>query len=224
MYMRVLLIEDDRDLSRVLKKGLEEEGYSVDVSYDGVDGLYMAGEIAYDAIILDVMLPGLDGVSVLSELRRKGVLTPIMMLTARGRLDDKVRGLDSGADDYLTKPFEFDELLARLRALIRRRRPVGSSVLRIHDLEIDTARKEVKRDGRPIGLTPKEYALLEYLAFNKNTALSRRQITEHIYDESFDLDSNIIDVFINNLRRKIDRDHPKKLIHTVRGYGYMLRE
>jgi DNA-binding response OmpR family regulator len=224
MYMRILIIEDDIHLSRVLKKGLEEEGYSVDLSYDGADGLYMAVEIAYDAIILDVMLPELDGVSVLSELRRKGVLTPVMMLTARGRLDDKVRGLDSGADDYLTKPFEFEELLARLRALIRRRKPIGSSILRVHDLEIDMAKKAVKRNGKPISLTPKEYLLLEYLALNKNSVLSRSQITEHIYDDSFDLDSNIIDVFINGLRKKVDRDHPRKLIHTVRGYGYMLRE
>lgn len=222
--MRILLIEDDRDLSQVLKKGLDEEGYSVDASYDGIEGLYMAEEIAYDGIILDLMIPGIDGLSLLSKLRKKGIMTPVMILTAKDRVDEKVKGLDTGADDYITKPFEFNELLARLRALIRRNRGITSSILEIHDLQINTAMKEVKRHGKRIYLTPKEYAILEFLAFNKNTVLTRTMITEHIYDESFDKDSNVIDVFINSLRKKIDHGYTKQLIHTVRGHGYMLKE
>lgn len=222
--MRILLIEDDRDLVRILKKGLEEEGYSIDTSFDGIEGLYMAEEIPYDVIILDLMIPGLDGISLLSKLRGKGNTTPVMILTAKDRLDEKVKGLDTGADDYITKPFEFDELLARLRALIRRNKGLAVPVIEINDLQINTATKEVKRGGKDLHLTPKEYAILEYLALNKNTVLSRTDIIEHIYDESFDRDSNIIDVFINNLRKKIDHGYTKQLIHTVRGHGYMLKE
>lgn len=222
--MRILLIEDDGDLLKVLKKGLEEEGYSVDASYDGIEGLYMAEEIAYDGIILDLMLPGIDGLSLLSKLRKKGIMTPVMILTAKDRLDEKIEGLDTGADDYLTKPFEFNELLARLRALMRRNKGLVSPVLEIHDLQLNTATKEVKRRGKTIHLTPKEYAILEYLAFNKNTVLTRTMITEHVYDESFDKDSNVIDVFINNIRKKVDHGYARQLIHTVRGHGYMLKE
>jgi len=222
--MRILLIEDEKNLATVISKGLEEEGYSVDVSTDGEEGLFMAQEIPHDVIILDIMLPGLDGFSILQSLRSSNILTPVIMLTAKDALEDKIKGLDTGADDYLTKPFEFEELLARLRALLRRKSTHKSAVLKIHDLEINTSTKEVRRSGTEIHLTAKEYALLEYLAYNKNTVLSRTEIIEHIYDHSYDFDSNVIDVFINNLRKKIDRNYSPKLIHTVRGAGYILRE
>ncbi|MFQ5901252.1 MAG: response regulator [Thermodesulfobacteriota bacterium] len=221
--MRILFVEDEEALTHIIKKGLEEEGYSVDVCHDGEEGLYMAEEIPYDGIILDIMLPGIDGLSLLNTLRENGVTTPVLMLTARGALEDKIKGLDTGADDYLTKPFKFGELLARLRAILRRKIPEKRATLKVHDLEIDTGRREARRGGKIIPLTSKEYALLEYLAYNKDSVLSRTEITEHIYNDSFDLDSNIIDVFITTLRRKIDRDHPRKLIHTVRGAGYILK-
>lgn len=222
--MRILLVEDEEYMARILKKGLEEEGYSVDICHDGEEGLYMASEIPYDGIILDIMLPKIDGLSLLNTLRDKDIITPVLMLTARTDLEDKIKGLDIGADDYLTKPFKFAELMARLRAIIRRKTPERRAILKIQDLKIDTASKEVKRKDKSISLTAREYALLEYMAYNKNTVLSRTEITEHIYNDSFDLDSNIIDVFITTLRKKIDKDHPKKLIHTVRGAGYIIRE
>lgn len=222
--MRVLLVEDELDLANIIKKGLEEESYSVDVCYDGEDGLHMAEEIAYDIIILDIMLPKIDGIKVLDIIRTKGIFAPVLMLTAKGALEDKIKGLDTGADDYLTKPFKFRELLARMRALLRRKIPERTAILRAHDLELDTAKKEVKRAGEVVPLTPKEYALLEYLLYNKNTVVSRTRITEHIYNDDFDLYSNVVDVFMTALRKKIDKDHPAKLIHTVRGAGYILRE
>ncbi len=222
--MRILLVEDEEYLARILKKGLEEEGYSVDICHDGEEGLYMASEIPYDGIILDIMLPKLDGLSLLNTIRDKDIITPVLMLTARTDLEDKIKGLDTGADDYLTKPFKFAELMARLRAIIRRKTPERRAILKIQDLEIDTARKEVKRKNKSISLTAREYALLEYMTYNKNTVLSRTEITEHIYNDSFDLDSNVIDVFITTLRKKIDKDHPIQLIHTVRGAGYIIRE
>lgn len=222
--MRLLLVEDEQDLARIVQSGLEEETYSVDVCFDGEEGFFMAESIPYDGIILDILLPKLDGLRFLRRLREKGLSMPVLLLTAKGSLEDKVKGLDTGADDYLVKPFEFAELLARMRALLRRRIPEKSAVLRVQDLEVDKAKREVKRGGKVVSLTAKEYALLEYLLYHKNVVLSRTQITEHIYNDSFDLDSNVIDVFVNNLRKKLDKGHPRKLIHTVWGMGYVLKE
>lgn len=222
--MRILLVEDEAELSAVVKKGLEEAGYSVDAASDGEEGLYMATEYPVDAVILDVMLPKLDGISLLTRLRREGVKIPVIMLTAKDTLSDKIKGLDVGADDYLTKPFEFDELLARLRSLLRRGSEVKEAVIQIADLTIDTASHEVKRGGKVIKLSAREYALLEYLAYRKGSVVTRGEITEHIYDESFDKDSNIIDVYMNYLRGKIDKGFKGKLLHTVRGAGYILKE
>jgi len=220
--MRILLIEDEKNLANIIKKGLQEEGYSVDVAYDGEEGLYMAENLPADVIVLDIMLPKLDGLTILKTIRGKGIKTPVILLTAKDAVLDKIKGLDTGADDYLTKPFEFGELLARIRALFRRIGEQKSPVIIIDDLEINTASHKVKRAGKKIDLSPREYAILEYLAYNKDRVLTRIEITEHIYDESFDLDSNIVDVYINYLRTKIDKDSDKKLIHTIRGTGYML--
>ncbi len=222
--MRILLVEDEKDLANIVRVGLEEESYSVDVCHDGEEGLYMASEVSYDGIILDILLPKIDGIKILETIREKGISTPILLLTAKDTLEDKIAGLDTGADDYLTKPFEFEELLARLRALLRRRTPEKKALLKVHDLELNTSNRGVTRAGKEIILTSKEYVLLEYFVYNKNTVISRIEITEHIYDDSFDLDSNVIDVFINSLRKKIDKNHPVKLIHTVRGAGYILKE
>jgi two-component system, OmpR family, response regulator len=222
--MRILLVEDEKDLAMIIKQGLEEEGYVVDVAHDGEEGLYMAQNFPVDAIILDIMLPLLDGLSVLSALRKKGNMTPVLLLTARDALLDKIKGLDTGADDYLTKPFVFEELLARVRSLLRRKAAVKEAVIRVGDLEINTASHEVKRAGKEITLSAREYALLEYLAYKKDNVVSRTEIVEHIYNEESDMDSNVVDVYINYLRNKIDKDFKKKLIHTVRGAGYMLKE
>lgn len=222
--MRILLVEDEKDLAMIMKQGLEEEGYVVEVAYDGEEGLYMAENYAADVVILDIMLPILDGLSVLTSMRKKGINTPVIMLTARDALIDKIKGLDTGADDYLTKPFVFGELLARVRSLIRRKTTVKEAVIRIADLEIDTASHEVKRGGKPVRLSAKEYALLEYLAYKKNTVVSRSDIVEHIYHEDSDMDSNVVDVYINYLRNKVDKGFDKKLIQTVRGAGYILKE
>ena len=220
--MRIILIEDEKNLSNIIKKGLQEEGYSVDVAYDGEEGLYMAENLPADVIVLDIMLPKLDGLAILKTIRGKGIKTPVVLLTAKDAVFDKIKGLDTGADDYLTKPFEFGELLARIRALLRRIGEQKSPVIIIDDLEINTANHKVKKAGKKIDLSPREYAILEYLAYNKDRVVTRIEITEHIYDESFDLDSNIVDVYINYLRTKIDKDSDKKLIHTIRGTGYML--
>ncbi len=222
--MRILLVEDEKDLSAIIKQGLEEEGYVVDVAHDGEEGLYMAENFPVDAIILDIMLPLLDGLSVLGSLRKKGNMTPVLLLTARDALLDKIKGLDTGADDYLTKPFVFDELLARVRSLLRRKATVKEAVIRVGDLEVNTASHEVKRAGKPVTLSAREYALLEYLAYKKDTVVTRTEIVEHIYSEDSDMDSNVVDVYINYLRNKIDKDFKKKLIHTVRGAGYILKE
>lgn len=221
--MRVLLIEDNRTLVRALQQGLEEEGYAVDVAYDGEEGGFKAETVKYDAIILDLMLPKRDGQSLLQRWRAKGIATHVLVLTARGTLEDKVKGLDLGADDYLTKPFELDELLARLRALVRRGHHVKSPVLRIFDLEMDTAAHSVKRAGQPIHLTPREYSLLEYLAFHKGTVVTRTMIWEHLYDENDESTSNVVDVYIRYLRNKIDKGFDPPLIMTRWGEGYMMR-
>ena len=221
--MRILIVEDEKSLADIIKKGLEEEGYAVDVAYNGEDGLFMAENEASDLIILDIMLPVVDGMTILKKIRKAGMKTPVLMLTAKDTVMDKVSGLDSGADDYLTKPFSFEELLARIRALIRRGSEAKSSIIEIGDLIIDTASHEVKRGGRLISLSAREYALLEYMAINSDKVLTRTSLTEHIYDQDFDLDSNVIDVFINRVRNKIDRDFSRRLIHTIRGAGYMLK-
>lgn len=222
--MRILLVEDEKDLASIVKQGLEEEGYVVDVANDGEEGLYMAENFPADAVILDIMLPVVDGLTVLSTMRRKGIATPVILLTARDALLDKIKGLDTGADDYLTKPFVFEELLARVRSLLRRKATVKEAVIRIADLEINTASHEVKRGGKAVTLSAKEYALLEYLAYRKGSVVTRSEIVEHIYHEDTEMDSNVVDVYINYLRNKIDKDFKPKLIHTVRGAGYMLKE
>ena len=222
--MRILLIEDEKELAAILKKGLEEEGYSVETAHDGEEGLYMVENFAADVIILDIMLPFMDGITLLGKARQGGVKTPVIMLTAKDTLDDKITGLDAGADDYLTKPFEFKELLARIRSLLRRETGQKVAILKIGDLEINSANHEVTRGGRSIPLSAREYNLLEYLAYNRDNVVSRVEITEHIYNEDFDLDSNVIDVYINHLRSKVDKGFKKRLIHTVRGAGYILKE
>ncbi len=221
--MRVLVVEDEQTLANLIKEGLEEENFSVDVAYDGEEGLFLAESEPYDAIILDIMLPKVDGIEILKRIRAKGVKTPVLMLTAKSSIEDKVMGLDSGADDYLTKPFSFEELLARLRAILRRAFGETDNVVKVADLELNLNTHEVKRGGVKIELSSKEYALLEYLVLNKNKLLTRSQISEHIYDYEYDFDSNVIDVMIARLRKKIDKGFDKKLIHTVRGAGYMIK-
>ena len=221
--MRVLVVEDERTLANLIKEGLEEENFSVDVAYDGEEGLFLAENEPYDAIILDIMLPKIDGIEILRRIRDRGVKTPVLMLTAKSSVEDKVLGLDSGADDYLTKPFSFEELLARLRAVIRRAFGETENIVKVADLELNLNTHEVKRGGVKIELSSKEYALLEYLVLNRNKLLTRSQISEHIYDYEYDFDSNVIDVMIARLRKKIDKGFNKKLIHTVRGAGYMIK-
>ncbi len=221
--MRILVVEDETFLADIIRKGLEEEGYAVDVAYNGEEGLFLAESEPSDLIILDIMLPLVDGLTILKTIRRAGIRTPVLLLTARDTVTDKIAGLDSGADDYLTKPFNFEEMLARIRALIRRGSDTRTAVIEIDDLVIDTAARYVSRAGRQVELSAREYALLEYLAIHNNQVLSRTVLSEHLYDYNFDLDSNVIDVFISRLRNKIDRNHDKRLIHTVRGAGYMLK-
>jgi DNA-binding response OmpR family regulator len=221
--VRVLLIEDHKPLVRALRKGLEEEGFAVDTALDGEEGAYKAQTADYDVIILDLMLPKEDGLSLLQRWRRAGMKSHVLVLTARSGIDDKVRGLNLGADDYLTKPFELEELLARLRALVRRGHQIKDPVVRVHDLEIDTATRTVKRGGQSVHLTPREYALLEFLAFHRGKVVTRSMIWEHLYDEHDESTSNVVDVYIRYLRNKIDRDFDQPLILTRWGEGYMLR-
>ncbi len=222
--MRILLVEDDTRIASFVSKGLRENAYAVDAAPDGEQGLYLASINHYDAIILDVMLPVKDGFAVCRELRAGGIKTPILMLTARDAVDDKIFGLDAGADDYLTKPFEFRELLARLRALLRRGAEVRPPKIIVGDLEIDTVSQKVRRGGLEIFLTTKEYALLEYLAREKGKVLGRAAIAEHVWDDNFDAFSNLIDVYIRRLRSKMDEGFDVQLIHTRRGAGYVLEE
>ncbi len=221
--MRILIVEDEKPFAYILKKGLEEEGYAVDVAYNGEDGLFMAANEPSDVIILDIMLPGVDGMTILKTIRRAGVKTPVMMLTAMDTLADKVTGLDGGADEYMTKPVLFEELLARIRALLRRASDTKTSVIEIDGLSIDMATHGVKIDGKDVALSAKEYALLEYMALNRNRVLTRISLSEHLYGHDFDLDSNIIDVFINRLRNKLESGSGRRLIHTMRGAGYVLK-
>lgn len=221
--MRVLLVEDEKSLAKTIKQGLEEEGFIVDMSHDGEEGCFMAKNYPYDALVLDVMLPVMDGFTILAHLRKHGSDIPVLMLTARSGVDDRIKGLNTGADDYLPKPFDFNELLARLRAIIRRKGGSASPVIKIADLEIDQGARAVTRAGQPVALSSKEFNILEYLASRQGKVVSRTELTEHVYDMNFDLDSNVIDVYINYLRRKIDKDFEQKLIHTVRGAGYVLK-
>ncbi len=220
--MRVLLVEDDRRIAGFVAKGLRENAYAVDTASDGEEAVYQASINDYDVIILDVMLPLKDGFAVCRELREAGSTTPILMLTARDAIDDRVCGLDFGADDYLVKPFDFNELLARLRALLRRNFEIRPAKIAVADLEIDAAAQRVWRCGREITLTTKEYALLEYLAREQSRVVGRAEIAEHVWDENFDAFSNLIDVYINRLRSKIDNGFSPSLIHTRRGVGYIL--
>lgn len=221
--MRILVVEDEKKVASFIRRGLEEEGYAVDVAGDGENGLAMALDRVHDLILLDVHLPGRNGFSVLRELRDRKVATPVLLLTVRATIEDKVLGLDSGADDYLTKPFAFQELLARVRALLRRRSEERSALLRVSDLTLDPARRVVHRAGETIELTAKEYALLEYFMRNPGMVLTRTMIAEHVWDYDFDSMTNVIDVYVNYLRKKVDRDREPKLIHTVRGSGYVMK-
>ncbi len=222
--MRILIIEDEKKVAAFIKRGLEQESYAVDVVEDGVEGQHYAEVNEYDAIILDIMLPRKSGLEVLKELKDKGIKAPVLLLTARDTVEDRVKGLNIGADDYLTKPFAFEELLARLRALMRRG-STGAPVLKFADLSLDPATRKATRGDVEVELTVKEYALLEYLLRNPNRVLTRILIAEHVWDQTFDSETNVVDVYINHLRTKIDnKDFPVKLIHTVRGVGYVLKE
>jgi heavy metal response regulator len=221
--MRLLVVEDEQKVAGFIKKGLEEEGYAVDWVSDGHEGLWMALDGVYDLILLDINLPGMDGLEVLRELRKKEIKTPVLLLTVRATIEDKVLGLDTGADDYLTKPFAFQELLARVRALLRRRIEAEPPLLQVADLTLDPARRVVFRGQEKIDLTTKEFALLDYFMRNVGRVLTRTMIAEHVWDYDFDPMTNVIDVYVNYLRKKIDAGREPKLIHTVRGAGYVLQ-
>src|SRR3990167_4105687 len=218
--MRILLVEDERRLSNVIKKGLVEDGFAVDTAFDGEEGQFMAESESYALIILDVMLPKLDGIAVCNNIRKKGHKTPILILTAKSAVEDKVLGLDSGADDYMTKPFSFLELRSRVRALIRRTSRDSTTTLTIADLVVDPLKHTVEREGKNITLTPKEFAILEFLLHHKDEVVTRTMITEHVWDYNFEGMSNVVDVFLANLRKKIGRNSTKQLINTVHGVGY----
>jgi len=224
--MRILVVEDEHRIANTIKKGLEQERYAVDVAYDGVKGYDLGSSEEYDLIILDLMLPGKDGLTICKELRQEQNHTPVLILTARGQIQDKVKGLDSGADDYLTKPFAFEELLARVRALSRRPKSALSSTIVVKDLELDIKSFAVRRSGKPIQLTGKEFSLLEYLMKNAGKILTKDHIISHIWDYDADILPNTVEVYIRNLRSKIDYPfkNKKPLIHTIRGFGYRLEE
>jgi heavy metal response regulator len=223
MPVRLLVVEDESKVASFIKKGLGEEGYAVDLAADGEAGLAMALERVHDLIILDIRLPKMDGLQVLRMLRQDKVTTPVLLLTVRATIEDKVLGLDAGADDYLTKPFAFQELVARVRALLRRRAEAEPAVLRVGDLSLDPARRTVVLGGVKIDLTAREFALLDYFMRNPGRVLTRTMIAEHVWDYSFDTSTNVIDVYVNYLRKKIDAEREPKLLHTVRGVGYMLQ-
>ncbi|HPI93350.1 MAG TPA: response regulator transcription factor [Deltaproteobacteria bacterium] len=222
--MRILVIEDEKKVAEFIRRGLREEGYAVDLARDGDEGLDMAEGAEYDLVLLDIMLPKKDGFRVCEAVRSKGLDMPILMLTARDDVKDKVRGLDAGADDYLTKPFAFEELLARIRALVRKRYQRTDARLKVADLVLDPVMHRVTRNTGEIRLTAKEYALLEYLMLNAGTVVTRTMISEHVWDINFDTFTNVIDVYISYLRKKIDRDSETRLIHTIKGRGYMVKE
>ena len=222
--MKILVVEDEKKVASFIKRGLEEEGFTVELAKDGEEGLKLINDETFDLILMDLMLPKMDGLEVIREMRTQGVRSPVLCLTAKDKVDDIVSGLDSGSDDYLTKPFAFVELIARVRALIRRGSSERGAELTFADLRIDPVSHKVWRSDTEIDLTSKEYSLLEYMMQHPNETLTRSMIAEHVWDYTFDSFTNIIDVYVNYLRKKIDRDFEKKLIHTVRGIGYVLRE
>lgn len=221
--MRVLVIEDETKVGSFIKRALEEESYAVDLCEDGAQGLDLALSGSYDVIVIDLMLPNLPGLEILKRIRREKIHAPVLILTAQSKVDQKVKGLDAGADDYLTKPFAIDELLARVRVLLRRGTTDTPGVLQVEDLMLNPATREVTRGGQRIDLTVKEYALLEYFLRHTGRVLTRPMISEHVWNQDFDTFTNVIDVYVNYLRNKIDRGHTRKLIHTIRGSGYMLK-
>lgn len=222
--MRILVAEDVAKVAQHIRQGLTAEGYSVDVAVDGDEALWLAEIHPYDVLVLDVMMPSKDGFSVVRQLRRKQILTPVLFLTSRAEVEDRVRGLDAGGDDYLTKPFSMAELLARLRALLRRQRPQSSNLLRVADLELDLVSHCAKRGGNQIELTRREFALLEFLMSSSPKPVSKTAIVEHVWDQHFDSQTNVVNVYIKHLRNKVDLPGWKPLLHTVRGVGFALRE
>ena len=222
--MRILLAEDERKVAEHVRAGLVSEGYAVDVAGDGDEAIWLAESNTYDALLLDINMPHKDGITVVRLLRRKGITAPVMFLTARDDIEDKVRGLDAGGDDYLTKPFSIVELLARLRALLRRQRPQATNTVRVADLELDLLSHEARRAGEQIELTRREFALLEFLINASPKPVSKTAIVEHVWDQHFDSETNVVNVYIKMLRRKIDKEGLPPLIHTVRGVGFALRE
>lgn len=222
--MRILLVEDEKRLANFVKKGLEEEYYTLDLAIDGVAGFGLFQTFPYDLIIVDIMLPKMDGFALCQKIRGINTQIPVLMLTARSSVEDRVKGLDTGADDYLVKPFAFSELSARVRALLRRKQPQQSLQLRVGDVVLDSMQHTVTRSGETIDLTPREFALLEYLLRNTGFVVTRTMISEHVWDLSFDSMTNVVDVYINHLRKKLEQKGTKPLIHTVRGVGYTLRE
>lgn len=224
--MRILIIEDERRLANIIKRGLGEEGFAVDVAYDGAEGKYLAELNAkeYDAIVLDLNLPKIDGLTLCRYLREQKIEVPILILTAMDSVEDKVRGLDLGADDYMTKPFAFSELRSRLNAIVRRKQADSSPILKVADLVLDPAKHEIRRANKLISLSPKEFAILEFLMRNHENVVTRTKLIEHVWDYNFDSISNVVDVFVAAVRKKIDKDSEKKLIHTIHGVGYKLSE
>lgn len=222
--MRILVVEDEHRIAHSLQKGLEQERFAVDIAYTGIDGYDLASSENYDLIILDIMVPGMDGITICKELRKAKIHTPILLLTAKGQIQDKVMGLNSGADDYLTKPFSFEELLARIRALLRRKGTTVETVLTVDDLTMDTSHFEVKRSGKVINLTSKEFSLLEFLLTKKNQIVTKEQLIQHVWNFDSDVLPNTVEVYIKKIRDKIDVLFPEKkqLIQTVRGFGYKL--
>lgn len=222
--MRLLVVEDDKKIASFLKKGLQEAGFSVDICHTGTDGLALGLTEPYAAAVIDIMLPGLDGLSLIEGLRNKGIATPVLILSARQSVDDRIEGLQRGGDDYMIKPFSFNELLARIQALLRRgQKNAESGVISVGELQLDPLKREVKRQNIKIELPAKEYALLELMMRNPGCVLSKTSILEHIYEYSFDPQTNVIDVLVCRLRNSVDKNHKKKFIHTVRGMGYVLR-
>ncbi len=222
--MRILLVEDDKKIAGFITKGLQEENYAVDIFHNGEDGLYWALVNEYDLIILDIMLPQMNGLEICREIRRNQKNTPIIILTAKGSIEDKVKGLRIGADDYLSKPFSFDELLARIQALLRRSQEYQSQILIAADLELDVGSRRVSRSGKEIILSGREYGLLEFLMRNKNKVVTETQIIEHVWDMNSELFTNVVNVYIHHLRKKIDEESSQKLIYTLRGRGYILKD
>ncbi len=221
--MRILVIEDEKKIADFIKRGLKEEGYAVDAAYDGQEGFFLAKTNEYDLILLDLMLPKMDGLTLCKKLKSEGKLAPVIMITAKDTVADKVTGLDSGADDYLTKPFAFEELLARIRAILRKKDAAVANKLQVEGLSLDLMTHKVTRAGKEIELTAKEYSLLEFLMRNAGSVVTRTMISEHVWDLDFDTFTNVIDVYINYLRKKIDEPYEKKLIKTVRGRGYIIK-